>query len=36
MVMRVCRVPRADLAEVMDCIQIMERHMVQLIADKKR
>jgi len=36
MVMRVCQVPRADLTEVMDCVQLMERHMVQLLADKQR
>jgi hypothetical protein len=34
-VLRVCQVPRADLPDVMDCIQLMERHMVRLLNEKK-
>ncbi len=34
-VLRACQIPRADLPEVMDCLQLMERHMVKLLNDRK-
>jgi hypothetical protein len=33
-VMRICQVPRADQPDVMDCVQIMERHMLKLLREK--
>lgn len=35
-VMRVCGISRAEQAEVMDGLQIMERHLVKLINEKSR
>ena len=35
-VFRVCQVSRADQPEVMDCLQIMERHMVKTINQKSK
>lgn len=33
-VLRACQVPRADLPEVLDSLQVMERHMVRLLNKK--
>ncbi len=34
-VLRACQIPRVDLPELMDCLQLMERHMVKLLNDRK-
>ena len=33
-VMRMCEVKRADMPDVMDCLQLMERHMAKLLNKK--
>ena len=33
-VMRVCGVKRSDLSETMDCIQIMERRLIELLNER--
>ena len=33
-VLRSCQIPRAELSELMDCLQYMERHLVKLLNAK--